>query len=54
MEGNYLKFIRYRNQEQIQAALIDNQDLIYNIPYDNYVEFYYTLKNNNVTVEEFN
>lgn len=48
-----MKFIRYRGQEQIQAALIDNNNLIYNIPYDNYVEFYYTFKKDNITIEEF-
>lgn len=48
-----MKFIRYREQEQTQAALIDDQNLIYNIAYDNYVDFYYALKKDNLTVEEF-
>lgn len=53
MEGNYLKFIRYREKEQIQGALIDDLNFIYNIPFNNYVEFYYMLKNSSLTVKQF-
>jgi len=48
-----MKFIRFNNDGDIQSALINDQNELFLIDEDNYVTFYYGLKNANLTAAQY-
>ncbi|MBQ0139208.1 MAG: fumarylacetoacetate hydrolase family protein [Kurthia sp.] len=48
-----MKFIRYQNENHIQAALVSDSNEVFPVPYDDYVEFYYVLKNEGLTAQQY-
>lgn len=48
-----MKFIRYNDKDQIQAALVNDSNEVFPIQISDYVEFYYLLKNSGLTAKEY-
>lgn len=48
-----MKFIRFIIENQVQTALINEENSVFPIKFKDYVEFYYYLKENNLTASDY-
>src|SRR5690606_17208037 len=48
-----MKFIRFIFENQVQTALINEENSVFPIKFKDYVEFYYYLKENNLTASDY-
>lgn len=48
-----MRFIKFSFESQVQTALINEEDIIFPINFNEYVEFFYYLKENNLTAHDY-